>query len=68
MNLTIEQRGKIIGAICFELQIKSDQMNQTKNFNNFDCGDTFFSLAFKSDKELEKIAGLCLIDINNYGA
>jgi len=68
MKLTTEQRGKIIGAICFELQIKSDQLNENKNFNNFDYGDTFFALAFKSDKELKRIADLCLIDINNYGA
>ena len=64
MEYAIEKRAKIINDICFELKIKSDQIKQNGNFNDFDYGDTFFALCFKSDKELKKIAKLCLINID----
>ena len=61
MKLTAQQKGKLIGDICFELKIKSDQIAESGNPNHerFDSGDTFFALAFKSDRELLKIAKLC---------
>ena len=42
-----EEKGKMIGAIITELHCSG---------NAFDEGDTFFSLCFKSDKELRHIA------------
>jgi hypothetical protein len=61
MMLSTEQKGKLIGSICFELKNKSDQIVASGNNNHvpFDYGDTFFSLAFKTDKEILKIAKLC---------
>jgi hypothetical protein len=52
--MTTEQKGKLIAAIISHL--KFEARNQNKAFNE---GDTFFSLAFKSDVELNKIAKLC---------
>ncbi len=61
MAITTAQKGKLIGEICFELKIKSEQIVKSGNQNHesFDYGDTFFSLAFKTDKEILKIAKVC---------
>jgi len=45
--MSTEEKGKVIGAIITELQLSG---------RDFDEGDTFFSLCFKSDKELMHIA------------
>ena len=52
MNTT--EKGKLISAILSHLQYHAKENNKA-----FDYGDTFFSLAFKSDKELVKISKLC---------
>lgn len=51
--MTVEKKSQLIGAIIAHLKFTA--ANQKKQF---DEGDTFFSLCFKSDKELEKIAKL----------
>ncbi|MGK5033180.1 hypothetical protein [Janthinobacterium sp. MDT1-19] len=51
--MTIENKRNLIWAIIAHLEHAA--MNQKKAF---DKGDTFFSLAFKSDSELRRIAKL----------
>ncbi len=51
--MTIEEKGKMISNILTHLQFHAQQHKKL-----FDYGDTFFSLAFKSDDELKKIAAL----------
>ncbi len=46
------EKGKLIGAIILELHLSGQ---------DFDEGDTFFSLCFKSDDELKQIARLCKV-------
>jgi hypothetical protein len=48
-------KGNLIGTIVRELRLKAMEVGDS----SFCEGDTFFSLAFKTDKELIKIAGLC---------
>jgi len=52
-KLTLEQKGKIINQIIGQMKI-----NQLTYKKHIDFGDMFFSLAFKSDKELIKIYNL----------
>ena len=52
--MTTEQKKDIIWKIIETLKSQAILHNK-----QFDAGDTFFSLAFKSDKELKKIALLC---------
>ena len=49
------EKGLLIGQIVRELKLKAMGISD----KSFCEGDTFFSLCFKSDKELEKIANLC---------
>lgn len=63
--MTIEQKGKLIVAIIAQLKFEyrnklsqRDFAGQQLKVQPFDEGDTFFSLAFKSDKDLRKIARL----------
>jgi hypothetical protein len=51
--MTIEQKGKMIWSIIAHLEFHAKEQKKA-----FDKGDTFFSLAFKSDAELKKIARL----------
>lgn len=51
--MSIEQKGKLIGAIIAHLKFHAQEQKKA-----FDAGDTFFSLAFKSDDELHTIARL----------
>lgn len=51
--MNIEQKGKLIGEIITHLKFAAQRLNKA-----FDEGDTFFSLAFKSDAELKRIAKL----------
>lgn len=52
-KMTIEAKSSLIMAIISNLKFAAS--NQKKAF---DEGDTFFSLAFKTDAELKKIAKL----------
>lgn len=52
-------QGEIIGQIVRELKLKALEIGDA----SFCEGDTFFSLAFKTDSELLKIAKLCGINI-----
>lgn len=49
--MTIEQKGKLISQIITHLKFAAQRLDKA-----FDEGDTFFSLAFKSDTELKRIA------------
>jgi hypothetical protein len=51
--MQIQAKAQLIGAIISHLRFAATQ--QKKQFNE---GDIFFSLCFKSDDELEKIAKL----------
>lgn len=51
--MTTEEKGKLIGLILTHLQFHAQEQKKP-----FDYGDTFFSLAFKTDEELEEIAAL----------
>jgi hypothetical protein len=51
--MSIEQKGKLIAAIITHLRFHAKAQNKA-----FDEGDTFFSLAFKSDADLTRIAKL----------
>ncbi len=53
--MNIEQKGKMIGEIVRELRLKAMEVGD----HSFCEGDTFFSLAFKTDEDLLKIAKLC---------
>jgi len=53
-----EAKGKLIGDIVRELKLKALEVGDA----SFCEGDTFFSLAFKTDKELIKIAKLCGVE------
>jgi hypothetical protein len=46
-----EKKGKLISAIIAKLRFIANQQGKP-----FDGGDVFFSLCFKSDQELLKIA------------
>jgi len=52
--MTTKEKGDLIGQIIQQLKI-SALANKDQSFCE---GDTFFSLAFKSDKDLNKIAKL----------
>lgn len=52
-KMSIEQKGKLIGQIITHLKFSAQRLDKA-----FDEGDTFFSLAFKSDAELKRIAKL----------
>jgi hypothetical protein len=52
--MTNKQKGKIINNIIIVLSAQAKLHNKS-----FDNGDTFFSLCFKTDKELVKIAKMC---------
>lgn len=51
--MSIEQKGRLIAAIIAHLKFHAKEQKKA-----FDEGDTFFSLAFKSDSELRRIAKL----------
>lgn len=51
--MNTEEKGKLIWAIIHQLKNHATATNR-----QFDTGDTFFSLAFKSDTELTTIAKL----------
>ncbi|MBC3871768.1 hypothetical protein [Undibacterium oligocarboniphilum] len=51
--MSVEQKGKLIWAIIAHLKFAAQSQKKA-----FDEGDTFFSLAFKSDAELQHIAKL----------
>lgn len=53
--MNTETKGKLIGVIVRELKFKALEVGDS----SFCEGDTFFSLAFKTEKELIKIARLC---------
>ena len=55
MQMNTETKGRIIGEIVRELKLKALEVGD----RSFCEGDTFFSLAFKTDDELKNIAGLC---------
>ena len=55
-KMNTDEKGKLIGNICMKLKFMAE--NEKKGF---DYGDTFLSLAFKSDSELLNIAKLCVI-------
>jgi hypothetical protein len=52
--MTTEQKKEMIWKIIEALKSQAILLNK-----QFDAGDTFFSLAFKTDKELKKIYALC---------
>lgn len=52
-KMTIEAKSGLIMAIISNLKFEASNRNKA-----FDEGDTFFSLAFKTDAELKKIAKL----------
>ena len=49
-----DEKGKLIGAIIVMMRMEAKRLSKP-----FDAGDMFFSLAFKSDKDLRKIAKMC---------
>jgi hypothetical protein len=51
--MTIEQKGKLIARIIAQLKFHAHEQQKA-----FDEGDTFFSLAFKTEAELTRIAQL----------
>lgn len=51
--MTLAEKGKLISVIISHLRFHATE--QKKAFNE---GDTFFSLAFKTEEELKKIAKL----------
>lgn len=51
--MSIAQKGQLIAAIIAHLKFHAKEQKKA-----FDEGDTFFSLAFKSDFDLKKIARL----------
>lgn len=51
--MTTEQKANLISQIISHLGFHAKE-----NKKAFDAGDTFFSLCFKSDSELKKIAKL----------
>ena len=53
--MTTQEKGKIIGEIIAAMRSAAHHLGKP-----FDEGDMFFSLAFKSGKELKKIHGLAL--------
>ena len=57
--MNTETKGRIIGEIVRELRLKSLEVGD----RSFCEGDTFFSLAFKADNEIKKIAKLCGIAV-----
>jgi len=55
--MTIEQKGELTWKIVHEMKNQAILQNKKP----FDAGDMFFSLIFKSDEELNKIASLLRI-------
>lgn len=49
-----EQKSSLIGTIIAHLRFEAKNRDKA-----FDGGDVFFSLVFKSDAELKRIAKLC---------
>jgi len=56
--MNTETKGQLIGIIVRELKFKALEVGD----GSFCEGDTFFSLAFKTEKELIKIARLCGVE------
>lgn len=54
-----ETKGKLIVEIVRELKLKAIEVGDF----SFCEGDTFFSLAFKTDRELMRIARLCGVSV-----
>lgn len=54
--MTTKEKGRMIANICIKLQFMAS--NERKAF---DYGDTFLSLALKTDSELLNIARFCKI-------
>ena len=52
--MSIEEKGKLVNSIIGVLKEQAFLHGK-----HFDGGDTFFSLIFKSDKELNQIKSLC---------
>ncbi len=52
--MNTKQKGDLIWAIIAHLRFHAEDQKKA-----FDAGDTFFSLCFKTDEELFKIARLC---------
>ena len=52
-QMTTDQEGKLIGTVVRALRAAANIQGK-----DFDEGDTFFALAFKSDTELQRIAKL----------
>jgi len=59
-KLTVQERGKLIGEIISTLRFNANTAKK-----NFDEGDTFFALAYKSDKKLMQIARACNLKFSN---
>ncbi|MET3135649.1 hypothetical protein AAKU55_005963 [Oxalobacteraceae bacterium GrIS 1.11] len=55
-EMTIEQKGKLIVAILRHLKFAAKSLNKA-----FDEDVTFFTLAFMSDTELQRIARLVVV-------
>ena len=53
--MNTEAKGKLIATIVRELKFKALEVGDC----SFCEGDTFFSLAFKTDDDLVSIANLC---------
>ncbi len=55
--MTLSERGKMISRIVSTLKIACDTLNKTNPYRvrSFSTGDTFFSLAFMTDKDLIRI-------------
>ena len=52
-----KQRGEMIGRIASTLCISCNELNETNPYKarEFDAGNTFFTLAFMSDKNLSSL-------------
>ena len=59
--MNIKLKSKLIPSIVRELKFKALELKD----GSFCEGDAFFSLAFKSDNELIKIAKLCGLNSND---
>ena len=51
--MTTQEKANLISAIISKLSFTAEMQKK-----KFDSGDTFFSLCFKTDEELEQIAKL----------
>jgi len=52
--MTTKQKGELISNIIVQLKFMA-----TTERKAFDYGDTFFTLAFRTDEELQEIAKIC---------